>query len=77
MAVYDRFGRLMCGSETVPKDTVDHIVFEKHLSDTLGRWRIHAKLKPDWLPAAQFTVRPTAVIEEEEISSDDELATSP
>lgn len=44
MAIYDRFGRLMYGSPTVPKDVLDYIVFEKHISDHEGQWRMHAKM---------------------------------
>lgn len=36
----------MHGSPTVPKDCVDYVVFEKHSTDTEGRWRIHGKLAP-------------------------------
>ena len=46
MALYDRFGRLMYGSPSVPRDVLDYVVFEKHISDDAGRWRMHAKLKP-------------------------------
>merc|ERR1719384_502385 len=51
LAVYDRFGRLIHGSETVAKDVLEYVVFEKHLSNTYGTWRLHAKIVPDWLPA--------------------------
>ncbi|CAH1402042.1 unnamed protein product [Nezara viridula] len=50
LAVYDRFGRLMHGSETLPKDVLEYVVFEKHLSNKYGRWRIHDKVIPDWMP---------------------------
>lgn len=48
MALYDRFGRLMYGSESTPQDVLDFIVFEKHLSDSYGKWRIHTKITPEW-----------------------------
>merc|ERR1712012_452803 len=57
LAMYDRFGRLMYGSETVPKDTLEYVVFEKHLSDEYGRWRLHAKIVPEWAPAPQPLLR--------------------
>lgn len=53
--MYDRFGRLLYGSESVPKDVLDFIVFEKHMSDTYGKWRIHGKIVPSWkIPDSQF-----------------------
>ena len=73
--MYDRFGRLIHGSETVPKDTIDFIVFEKHVSDTEGRWRLHAKLKPDWLSNSQSAIlAKTMVIKsQEEKETDSQL----
>ncbi|XP_044744213.1 probable 39S ribosomal protein L45, mitochondrial [Coccinella septempunctata] len=50
LAIYDRFGRLMHGSEILAKDVLEYIVFEKHLSNEYGLWRVHAKIIPDWLP---------------------------
>ncbi|KAG8225830.1 hypothetical protein J437_LFUL005637 [Ladona fulva] len=50
LAIYDRFGRLMYGSETIPKDVLEYVVFEKHLSNQYGKWRIHDKIIPDWMP---------------------------
>ncbi|CAB3233111.1 unnamed protein product [Arctia plantaginis] len=48
LAVYDRFGRLIHGSEILAKDVLEYIVFEKHLSNLYGTWRIHDKIIPDW-----------------------------
>ncbi|XP_064471916.1 large ribosomal subunit protein mL45-like [Ornithodoros turicata] len=50
LAVYDRFGRLMYGSEAMAKDVLEYVVFEKHLANVYGTWRIHAKIIPDWMP---------------------------
>lgn len=50
LAVYDRFGRLMHGSEDTVKDVLEYIVFEKHITDLNGTWRIHGKIIPDWMP---------------------------
>merc|ERR1719333_648565 len=50
LAVYDRFGRLIHGSEVVAKDVLEYVVFEKHLSNVYGIWRLHSKIVPDWLP---------------------------
>lgn len=50
LAVYDRFGRLIHGSETVAKDVLEYVVFEKHLANLYGIWRLHSKIIPDWMP---------------------------
>ncbi|CAG2101693.1 unnamed protein product [Medioppia subpectinata] len=50
LAVYDRFGILMHGSEAVVKDVLEYVVFEKHVANLYGKWRVHAKLIPDWMP---------------------------
>ncbi|XP_050510622.1 probable 39S ribosomal protein L45, mitochondrial [Diabrotica virgifera virgifera] len=50
LAIYDRFGRLMHGSEIIAKDVLEYVVFEKHLANQYGTWRVHAKIIPDWLP---------------------------
>merc|ERR1712212_1214959 len=50
LAVYDRFGRLIHRSETVAKDVLEYVVFEKHLSNIYGTWRLHSKIIPDWMP---------------------------
>jgi hypothetical protein len=43
LALYDRFGRLMYGSEELIKDVLEYVVFEKHISDIYGLWRVHAQ----------------------------------
>merc|ERR1711879_8929 len=53
LAVYDRFGRLIHGSEVVAKDVLEYVVFEKHLSNIYGIWRLHSKIVPDWLSARE------------------------
>lgn len=50
LAIYDRFGRLMHGSEILAKDVLEYVVFEKHMSNVYGTWRLHDKLIPDWMP---------------------------
>lgn len=50
LAVYDRFGRLIYGSEVQAKDVLEYVVFEKHLANLYGLWRIHEKIIPDWMP---------------------------
>uniref|UniRef100_A0A8D2DA55 Large ribosomal subunit protein mL45 n=1 Tax=Sciurus vulgaris TaxID=55149 RepID=A0A8D2DA55_SCIVU len=53
LAIYDRFGRLMYGQEDVPKDVLEYIVFEKHLVNPYGSWRMHGKIVPPWAPPKQ------------------------
>lgn len=48
LAIYDRFGRLIHGNENVVKDVLEYCVFEKHLSNLYGSWRIHGKIIPEW-----------------------------
>ncbi|XP_052866685.1 probable 39S ribosomal protein L45, mitochondrial [Anopheles cruzii] len=50
LAIYDRFGRLMHGSESLVKDCLEYVVFEKHLANEYGVWRMHEKIIPDWMP---------------------------
>ena len=50
LAVYDRFGYLIHGSDAIVKDVLEYVVFEKCLSDYNSIWRLHAKINPDWLP---------------------------
>lgn len=57
LAIYDRFGRLMHGSEILAKDVLEYVVFEKHLANEYGTWRLHAKIIPDWLPPRQPSLR--------------------
>lgn len=53
LAIYDRFGRLMYGQEDVPKDVLEYVVFEKHLTNPYGSWRMHGKIIPSWAPPKQ------------------------
>ena len=39
-------GRLIHGHPYVAKDVLEYVVFEKHLADTYGKWRIHSKIVP-------------------------------
>jgi large subunit ribosomal protein L45 len=47
--VYDRFGRLSHGSEVIAKDVLEYVVFEKHVANEYGLWRVHAKIIPPWM----------------------------
>ncbi|XP_048970718.1 large ribosomal subunit protein mL45 isoform X2 [Canis lupus baileyi] len=53
LAIYDRFGRLMYGQEDVPRDVLEYVVFEKHLVNPYGSWRMHGKITPPWAPHKQ------------------------
>lgn len=61
----------MQGSEILRKDVLEYIVFEKHLANEYGSWRIHGKIIPTWmtptdvaegtyvLPKKKPTLKPT------------------
>lgn len=55
----------MHGSETVAKDVLEYVVFEKHLSSLYGTWRLHHKIIPDWLPELEPSSR-TYIMREDE-----------
>ncbi|XP_015110350.1 probable 39S ribosomal protein L45, mitochondrial [Diachasma alloeum] len=57
LAVYDRFGRLIHGSEFVKKDVLEYVVYENHLANKYGAWRIHGKIIPPWMPEREHTRR--------------------
>ncbi|CAI4232481.1 unnamed protein product [Auanema sp. JU1783] len=48
LAIYDRFGHLILGSETEPRDVVEYVVFENHIAVVDGVWRLHDKVYPKW-----------------------------
>lgn len=66
LAVYDRFGRLMHGSEILAKDVLEYVVFEKNISNEYGVWRLHHKIIPDWAEPKQPTLTTYRYIEEAE-----------
>ncbi|KAG8446885.1 hypothetical protein GDO86_014367 [Hymenochirus boettgeri] len=49
LIIYDRFGRVMCGSEE-PRDVLEYVVFERHMVNPYGTWRMHGKIVPSWAP---------------------------
>lgn len=59
LAIYDRFGRLMLGSEEQPKDVLEYVVIERHLVNPYGRWRLHGKIVPSWAPAKDPVIKVT------------------
>ncbi|XP_047343766.1 probable 39S ribosomal protein L45, mitochondrial [Vespa velutina] len=50
LTIYDRFGRLLKGSEILKKDVLEYIVYENHLANQYGKWRLHEKIIPSWMP---------------------------
>jgi large subunit ribosomal protein L45 len=50
LSVFDRFGRLIFGSDVIAKDVLEYVVYEKHIVNQYGMWRIHGKIIPDWMP---------------------------
>ncbi|NXU44430.1 RM45 protein, partial [Drymodes brunneopygia] len=50
LAIYDRFGRLLCGGEDTPRDVLEYLVFERYLVNPYGTWRLHGKIVPAWAP---------------------------
>ncbi|XP_074544984.1 large ribosomal subunit protein mL45 [Halichoeres trimaculatus] len=57
LAIYDRFGRLMLGSEEQPKDVLEYLVIERHLVNPYGLWRLHGKIVPSWAPAKDPVIK--------------------
>lgn len=47
----------MHGSEILAKDVLEYVIFEKHIANEYGKWRIHDKIIPDWLPPREPTAR--------------------
>lgn len=74
LAIYDRFGRLMHGSETLAKDVLEYVVFEKHISNEYGQWRLHDKIVPEWLPPRQPAPKTFRYIEDVEEPEVEETA---
>lgn len=75
LAIYDRFGRLMHGSEIIAKDVLEYVVFEKHLSNVYGTWRMHDKIIPDWMPPKEPSARTFVAEEAEETGEETEANT--
>lgn len=64
LAIYDRFGRLMHGSEIIAKDVLEYVVFESNISNEYGTWRLHTKIVPDWAEPKQPSLTTWRVVEE-------------
>ncbi|KAK7930098.1 hypothetical protein WMY93_006493 [Mugilogobius chulae] len=61
LAIYDRFGRLMLGSEDQPKDVLEYLVIERHLVNPYGCWRLHGKIVPAWAPAKDPIIKTVCI----------------
>lgn len=72
LAIYDRFGRLMVGSEDLPKDVLEYVVFEKHLPHRYGTWRMHGKIVPEWADHREPIVKTMVIPEQEEVEEEKE-----
>lgn len=75
LAIYDRFGRLMHGSEIIAKDVLEYVIFENNISNEYGVWRLHHKIIPDWAEPKQpgiSTYRVSNEVEEDEEEGSDE-----
>lgn len=59
----------MHGSEIIAKDVLEYVVFEKHISNEYGKWRIHEKIIPDWMPPREPAPRTFVKPEEPEVAS--------
>ena len=68
LAVYDRFGRLIHGHPHVAKDVLEYVVFEKHIVNVYGKWRLHKKIIPQWLQDNRAPSTLTHILLEEDIS---------
>jgi large subunit ribosomal protein L45 len=47
----------MYGSEDLVKNVLEYVVFEKHLSNPYGIWRLHAKIVPEWAPPREVILK--------------------
>lgn len=72
LAIYDRFGRLMHGSEILAKDVLEYVVFEKNISNLYGEWRMHDKIVPSWAEPKQPSPTTYRYIEPVEEEPDDQ-----
>lgn len=57
MAIKDKHGRHIKGSDKEVREVVDYVVFERHLTNKYGKWRVCGKLFPQ-LPRKQNTMQP-------------------
>ena len=67
LAIYDRFGRLIHGHPHVAKDVIEFVVFEKHIVNIYGKWRLHTKLIPQWLEKTREPGALTHILHEKDL----------
>ena len=36
------------GDPDTPRDVLEYVVFEKHLTNQYAQWRMHEKIEPEW-----------------------------
>lgn len=77
LAIYDRFGRLMHGSEIIAKDVLEYVVFENNVSNVYGTWRLHSKIIPDWAEQPQPRAITWVVREDEDGEEEKEAKAGP
>ena len=46
MAIKDKHGRHITGSDKEVKECIDYVVFERHLTNRYGVWKVCGKLHP-------------------------------
>ena len=46
LAITDLHGRRVKGDKKKPKTVIDHVVFERHLTNPYGQWKIAGKITP-------------------------------
>lgn len=55
----------MHGSEILAKDVLEYVVFEKHLSNEYGLWRLHEKIVPNWMPPKEPVTKTFRLVKKE------------
>ncbi|CAD5214844.1 unnamed protein product [Bursaphelenchus okinawaensis] len=69
-AIYDRFGRILVGNPDEVKSNVEYVLFENHISNLDGKWRIHDKVYPSWATVKDKIERPNLLKKAEEEQDD-------
>ncbi len=55
LAITDNHGRRLKGDKKKSKQVIDYVVFEKHLVNPYGQWKIIGKLIPqEQIPASKL-----------------------
>jgi len=65
VAIFDRFGHLLLGSQNEPRNCLEYVVFENHIASWDGIWRFHDKVYPKWLEPKASVNRPGLLIEKQ------------